>query len=144
MTDTKIKSRTPGKTPGGHSGHGVTGRNSLRQSNNKNSALSKNNRINWDFDDGATGGSMTSQYQEYPKHIYNDPKNDRKFVVVNSEEEERAVLGGKEVIREEDEHDRLVTLASVNNVQIDKRWGNVKITNAIEKAGFDPSANPFK
>lgn len=87
---------------------------------------------------------MPYQYQEYPKHIYNDPKNPKGYVLVNSAEEEQVALGGEEVINEEDERTRLLTLASVNKVPVDKRWGPAKITKAIEDAGFDPTANPFE
>jgi hypothetical protein len=63
---------------------------------------------------------------------------------VNSPEEEREALGGEEVVNDEDERHRLLTVASVNKVPVDKRWGPAKITKAIEDAGFDPTANPFE
>lgn len=87
---------------------------------------------------------MPFQYQEYPKHIYNNPLNPRDYVLVNDVHEERLALGGEEVINEEAERHRLLTVASINKVAIDKRWGPAKITKAIEDAGFDPTANPFE
>lgn len=126
-------------TSGGHS-FKATARGILKQ----NSALSRVNRTRWDWSDGSPGDSMTFQYQEYPKYVYNDPHNSRSFVIVNSVDEERLAVGGEEIIREEDERDRLLALASVSGVQVDKRWGPAKITKAIEDAGFDPTSNPFE
>lgn len=87
---------------------------------------------------------MPYQYQEYPKHVYPTPGNHKHYVVVNSAEEEHAAVGGEEVVNDEDERHRLLTVASVNKVVVDKRWGPAKIIKAIEAAGFDPTANPFE
>lgn len=84
------------------------------------------------------------EYQEYPKLIYNDPANPSAFVKVNNEDEEAAVLAGGRVLREEDERGRLVALAEVKGVQIDKRWKPERIAAAIKDAGHDPQADPFK
>jgi len=110
----------------------------------QNSATSRANRSRWDNSPGSAGVEMQYQYQEYPKHLYLDPKNPKAFTVVNDADQERLALGGEEVINEEDERNRLLTLASVNSVQVDKRWGPAKLTKAIEDAGVDPTANPFK
>lgn len=87
---------------------------------------------------------MPYQYQEYPKHIYNDPKDPKKFIVVNSADDEQLALGGEEIIDPDVERVRLLTLASIKKVAVDKRWGPGKITKAIEDAGFDPTLDPFK
>lgn len=87
---------------------------------------------------------MKSQYQEYPKCIYNDPENPKIYVIVNSAKEEQQVLGGEEVIDEDEERVRLLAVASVKKVAVDKRWGPAKLTKAIEAAGFDPTLDPFK
>ena len=87
---------------------------------------------------------MPYQFYEYPNHVYPHPDKPKHYVLVNNAEEEREALGGEEVISEEDERTRLLTLASVNKVPVDKRWGPAKITKAIEDAGFDPTANPFE
>lgn len=108
------------------------------------SALSRVNRIRWDVTDGITGGDMPYQYQEYPKHIYPDPTKPKHFVCVNDCNEERLALGGEEIIDDEHERHRLLTVASVNKIPVDKRWGPAKLTKAIEDAGSDPTLNPFK
>ena len=87
---------------------------------------------------------MAYQFFEYPKHVYPHADRPKHYVVVNSPEEEREALGGEEVVNDEDERHRLLTVASVNKVPVDKRWGPAKITKAIEDAGFDPTANPFE
>lgn len=87
---------------------------------------------------------MPYQYCEYPKHIYPNPDNNKHYIVVNSSDEEQLALGGDEIINEDDERVRLLTLASVNKVPVDRRWGPGKIIKAIEDAGFDPTANPFE
>lgn len=84
---------------------------------------------------------MTYQYQEYPKLIYSDDKN---YTVVYDANQEQQLLGGEEIIDEEDERIRLFAVAKIKNVQVDKRWGPAKLTKAIEDAGFDPTLNPFE
>ena len=87
---------------------------------------------------------MTYQYQEYPKHIYNDPKNPKAFIVVRSADEEHKALKNEEIIDEDVERKRLLAIAAVKILQVDKRWGPAKLTKAIEDAGFDPTLDPFK
>jgi ribosomal protein L15 len=146
MSDAKSKSGTAkavsrGGHPssGGHFGKATPGR-ALRQNNNPMSRL---NRSRWDYDPGSNGGEMPYQFQEYPKHVYPNPHKLKEYVVVNSEDEERLALRGEEIVREDEERKRLVTLAEVNHVQVDKRWGIHKLTKALDDAGFDSSANPF-
>lgn len=151
MTEVKSKgSKTSGSVrSSGHTasgGHHGTVPWSVRSPSkpNNNSALSRANRPRWDVSDGLSGGEMPYQYQEYPKHVYPHADKPKHFVVVNSEEEERQVLGGEEIINEEHERHRLLTLASVKKVPVDKRWGPAKLTKAIEDAGYDPTLNPFE
>lgn len=110
----------------------------------RQTAFSRINRNRWDTPDTISGDNMSFQYQEYPKHIYTDLSMPKSYVVVNSADEEQRVLGGKEIINDEAERHRLLTVAEVNKVIIDKRWGPGKITKAIEDAGFDPTLDPFK
>ena len=82
------------------------------------------------------------EFQEHPKWV---PGRDGKSVLVNNAEEEAQVSDtGEEPVREADERIRLTTVAEINGVQIDKRWGLEKIAKAIEDAGHDPHANPFE
>lgn len=125
-------------------GHAASGGHSSRATVKQNSALSRVNRTRWDISDGITGDYMPNPYQEYPKHIYPDADKPKHYIVVNDAEQERQALGGEEVISEEAERSRLLAVASVNKVQVDKRWGPAKLTKAIESAGFDPTLDPFK
>ncbi len=86
---------------------------------------------------------MTYQFCEYPKHVYPDPEKPKNFVVVNSAEEESLALGNEEIINDDDERKRLLAVAHVKKVPVDKRWGPAKLTKSIEEAGFDPTLNPF-
>lgn len=122
-------------------GHSSSGGHAMRQ----NSVFSRINRSKWNnSSDYSPGDGALNQYQEYPKLIYNDVKDPKKYVRVNSIEEETAATGGEEVINDEDERERLFAVAAVKGVQVDKRWGPGKIIKAIEDAGFDPALNPFK
>jgi len=109
----------------------------------RQTAFSRINRTQWDVPTSA-GDNMPYQFYEYPKHVYPHPDKPKHYVVVNSAEEEKLALGGEEIISDEDERHRLLTVASVNKVPVDKRWGPAKITKAIEDAGFDPTLNPFE
>lgn len=140
MSEAKSKTAKSVRTNGHNSSGGHNGKTAVKQ----NSANSRVNRIRWDYSDGVQGDAVSNQYQEYPKHIYNDPKNSRAYVIVNSAEEERTAIGGEEIIDDEVERTRLLTLASVKDVKVDKRWGPAKITKAIEDSGFDPTIDPFK
>lgn len=87
---------------------------------------------------------MTYQFQEYPKHVYPNADKPKHFVVVNSAEEESVAMGNEEIIDDEVERKRLLAVAHVKKVPVDKRWGPAKLTKAIEDAGFDPTLDPFK
>ena len=87
---------------------------------------------------------MTYQYQEYPKHVYPDPHKPKHSVIVRNHDEERAAMGHEEIIDDEVEHKRLLAVAHVKKIKVDKRWGPAKLTKAIEDAGFDPTLDPFK
>lgn len=96
-------------------------------------------------------GGRVSDWQEYPMMIYPDSPDgshaqskSRKGVIVNSEAERDTLLGGQALLREPEERTRLIKVAEVKGVQIDKRWGLDRITAAIVDAGFDPDLNPFE
>lgn len=83
-------------------------------------------------------------YQEYPKHVYPDPKNPKAFVEVNNAEEERAALSGDKLEDAEFERTKLLKIAEIKGVVIDGRWSDKRIRDAITKAGYDPTENPFE
>lgn len=90
-------------------------------------------------------------FDEFPKHVYPDSpdgtwensESRKGFVTVYSEEEEDRVLAGKPVVREHEERARLLKVAEVKDVQVDKRWKVERIRQAIADAGHDPELNPF-
>lgn len=96
------------------------------------------------------------EFREFPKMLYPSNADDPftpvytkgvpcEGIIVNDEEEQMAVLATlAPPVREADERKRLIALAEVDGVTIDKRWSLAKITAAIEGAGFDPTANPFE
>ena len=151
MADNKVKSTSKTASAvknGGHpSSGGQAGSHNISQGRSKSSTVAKLwqvNRDEWNTNDNMSGGLMPTPWQEYPKHVYPDPDNTKKYIQVNNEEEEQAALGGVLIVREEDERERLVTLAGVKGVQVDKRWGLPKLTKALEDAGHDSTVNPFK
>lgn len=91
------------------------------------------------------------EFQEYPKMVYLDsPDGTRERATdislvkqVEDEDEEATVLAGRAVVRESEERPRLIKVAEVKGVVIDKRWGLDKMRDAIIKAGFDPELDPF-
>jgi len=87
---------------------------------------------------------MAYQFQEYPKAVYPDHTKPKHYVIVHNADEERTVLGNEEVIDEEAERKRLLAVADVKKVAVDKRWGPARLAKAIEDAGFDPTLDPFK
>lgn len=128
-------------------GHTSSGGHTIRSTSKStlNPKFSRVDHIRWTNSDGLPGdNSMSSQYQEYPKNLYLDPKNPRNYTVVRTPEEENLALGNEEIIDEEIERKRLLAVANVNNVPVDKRWGPAKLARAIEDAGFDPTLDPFK
>jgi hypothetical protein len=81
------------------------------------------------------------EFQEYPKHVYpNGP--DKPYVEVRSEAEEAEAMGSGSVVREEEEQERLVQVATIKGVKIDKRWGVKRLRDEIKAAGFDPDLDP--
>ena len=150
MADNKIRSSKTASAVknGGHvSSGGRAGSHNISQGRSKNSTVAKlwnMSKEQWNTNDNISGGLMPTPWQEYPKHVYPEPGNMKNYVHVNNEEEERLALGGDKIVREEDEHERLVALAGVKGVQADKRWGVPRLTKAIEDAGHDSSVNPFK
>lgn len=84
------------------------------------------------------------EYREYPKFIGTDPANPQTGVIVNDEDEEAQLRSAGTVVREDDERSRLIKVAEVKGVKIDKRWSAAKMGAAIAEAGFDPDLNPFE
>lgn len=84
------------------------------------------------------------EFREYPKWVY--PKGTGKpgIVVANEDEEVAAMKTGVAPVREADEIKRLIGVADVKGVSVDKTWGVAKLTAAIEAAGFDPALDPSK
>lgn len=124
-------------------GHSSSGGHTVQGASK--SKFSRVDHIRWNNSDGLPGDNqMTTQYQEYPKHLYLDPKNPKLYVVVKDVNEENQALGNEEIIDEEEERKRLLAIAVVKKLPVDKRWGPAKLTKAIEDAGFDPTLNPFK
>lgn len=125
-------------------GHTASGGHASRsQSASRLSPYAKINRNMWEGADPLSGGIMPNEFQEYPKHVYPDLSEPKKYVVVHSEEQEHAALGGQPVVQEDDERKRLLALAEVKDVKIDKRWSIPKMAKAIDDAGFDSTLNPF-
>lgn len=80
------------------------------------------------------------EFQEYPKHV--PTEGGKGFVVVNDEAEEKALSEGETIIREPEERARLIKVAEIKGVTIDKRWSLDRIRSAISGAGYDPELNP--
>jgi|GEM_PF-4674420 len=80
------------------------------------------------------------EFREFPKFV--TPDGGEPVLVQNAEEEAEALKTGEAPIREEDERKRLIILAEVKGVQIDKRWSAARMTKTIEDAGFDPTLDP--
>jgi hypothetical protein len=76
------------------------------------------------------------EYNEFPKAI-----GDK---LAMNEDEEKVILAGRPLLREPEERVRLIAVAEVKGVTIDKRWNIEKIVKAIEDAGYDPTLDPSK
>lgn len=74
------------------------------------------------------------EYREYPKWVGD--------VLVENADEEAAATAGSPVVREADEKARLVKVAEIFGVQVDKRWSPEKLAKAISDAGHDPAHDP--
>ena len=84
--------------------------------------------------------SANYQWQEYPKHV---TVEGRLFVCNNQAEEDQARATGS-IVREADERKRLVALAEVKGVQVDKRWSLDRIAKVLTDNGYDATLDPFK
>ncbi len=80
------------------------------------------------------------EFREYPKWVR--PEGGDAVLVQSADEEAELMDTGEAPVREEDERARLVLLAGLRDVQIDKRWSIAKITKAIADAGHDASFDP--
>jgi hypothetical protein len=89
------------------------------------------------------------EFTEYPKMVYpggmksNGLGQTEPGVIVNDADEEAIAMAGHAVVREEDERARLLKVAEVKGVTVDKRWGVDRLTAAIKDAGFDAAMDPF-
>lgn len=89
------------------------------------------------------------EFCEYPKMVYpngmkpNGTGQTPAGVLVNDAEEEATAMAGAKIVREEDERVRLLKVAEVKGVTVDKRWGNEKLVSAITAAGHDATLDPF-
>lgn len=93
------------------------------------------------------------EFAEYPMMVYPNSEDPLKptyvngvpqeGVTVNDEDELAEALAGRKIVRETDEKERLIALAEVDGVTVDKRWSVKRMAETIEAAGFDPTANPF-
>jgi hypothetical protein len=82
------------------------------------------------------------EYREFPMWVKHPETG--ADVLVHDERERDVVLAAKPLIREEDEKVRLIKVAELAGVQVDKRWGNDRLAKAIADAGYDPDHNPFE
>ncbi len=80
------------------------------------------------------------EFVEYPKHVTIDGK----VIVCNDEDEEAQALASGKVVREEDERARMIAVADLYEIKVDKRWGLDKMAKAIRDAGHDPEHDPSK
>lgn len=69
------------------------------------------------------------EFVEFPKWV---TPADGKAVLVQTEAEEAAVMGGEEIVREDDVRADLVAEATLKAVKFDKRWSLERIRNAID------------
>jgi hypothetical protein len=84
----------------------------------------------------------SAEYHEYPKHVpVAAPPG---YVQVNNEEEERQALEQGTIVRDEDERARMMAVASLYDLKIDRRWGLERMAKAIREAGYDPGLDPAK
>lgn len=84
---------------------------------------------------------MAYVYQEYPKWVHPEGKPP---LIVRDADEEATAMGGDPVVREADERKRLLAVAEVKGVKVDRRWSLDNLKAAIIGAGFDPTLDPFK
>lgn len=119
-------------------GHGTSGGHhpSVARPGSRNQITRK---PSWADDDG-DDMSASYVYEEYPKHVTVEGKL---FVCNNQAEEDQARATGS-LVKEADERKRLIALAEVKGVQIDRRWALDRIAKALTDAGYDASMDPFK
>jgi hypothetical protein len=82
------------------------------------------------------------EYHEFPKWVKHPV--DGKLHLVHDEREEGTILAAKPLIRDEDERARLIKVAEIKGVTVDKRWNAEKLSRAITDAGFDAALNPYE
>jgi hypothetical protein len=82
------------------------------------------------------------EFREYPMMVYPEGNHRGAGVLVRSDEERDHAMGGHKVVRDEDRHARLVKVAHVKGVKVDKRWNSDRIAAAITDAGHDPDLDP--
>lgn len=82
---------------------------------------------------------MQYEFKEFPKFITVNGEN----FIVNDENEEKEVMDNGTIYDEDEDRKRLITLAKIKDITIDRRWKINKIKQVISDAGFDPEFNPF-
>ena len=80
------------------------------------------------------------EFVEFPKHVIVAGRT----ITVNSEAEEAEALSQGKVVREEDERKRMLAVADLYGLQVDKRWRLDRIAEVIRNAGYDPEFDPSK
>lgn len=104
----------------------------------------------WDHDDdnGLDGGNVSTDFSEFPKHVYpwgREPPNHLRWIQVENEgEEAEAMAQGDVQEREGDKRERLLAIGEVKGLKLDRRWGLDKMEAAIVAAGHDPGLDPSK
>lgn len=80
------------------------------------------------------------EYREYPKWVSRKLDDGAKSdpVLVHSEEEERVLQGGGEVVRTDELKATLIEQAKTMGVMIDKRWSPERLRAAMKAAGVEP------
>lgn len=71
------------------------------------------------------------EFHEYPKMVY--PKPGKPGILVQNATEEEAAMGGVQPVSAEEQHAKLVAIADLEGVKIDKRWGVDRLRAEIDK-----------
>lgn len=80
------------------------------------------------------------EYEEYPKWI--DLSDGTRVLVKDEDEELSAATNDKAPVDQVAERARLLAVAELHDVKIDKRWSLERIAQTITDAGFDASHDP--
>jgi hypothetical protein len=78
------------------------------------------------------------EFREFPKHVTVNGI----VHTCNDADEEACAREKGGLVREEDERERMMTLAEMHGLKIDRRWKLDRISDAIRNAGYDPDHDP--